>query len=115
MELVLDHITVDGDVDFDILLNNNKVGQLTISNDYDCYIVMAKAFVEFYTCEKSKIDANLEILFENLYDFINKHSEIVNLHEKPLLMLEDESIANRYAATHNLSRVPRWCGYYLNK
>lgn len=115
MELRLDYITLDGDLDFDILLNNHKVGQLTISNDYDSYIVMAKAFTDFYIYGRGKIDTNLEILFNNLYDYIDNHPNQVDLSQKPLLLLEDECIGNRYAITHNLARVPRWCGYYLKE
>ena len=115
MELRLDYITLDGDLDFDIILNTHKVGQLTISNDYDSYIVMARAYADFHIYGRGKIDTHLEVLFNDLFNFVEKHPELVDLSQKPLLLLEDENIGNRYAITHDLLRVPRWCGFYLKE
>jgi hypothetical protein len=115
MELSLEYVTLDGDIEFDIMNKTTKVGELTISNNYDCYIVSAKAKSNFHIINKGKVDDNLELLFNDLMNFIRKHPELMDINEKPIILLEDETIVNRYAIVNSLNRVPRFCGFYLNK
>ena len=114
MELRLEYI-MEGYIELDIMNGTTKVGEMTISNNYDCYTVSAKADYNFHIVNKGKVDDNLKLLFEDLLGFIRKHPELMDINEKPLLLIEDEVIVNRYAIVNNLERVPRFCGFYLNK
>ena len=94
IELVLDYVTMDNDLFFDINSGNKKVAEMSISNDLDSYVIM------------------INELFEKIYDFIEQY-DLIDQYDKPVLLLEDEDIASRYAINNDLRRVPRYCGFYL--
>lgn len=102
-------ITVDGTYEFDIVDNKKVLGQLDIEDNYDYYIVRIESSNAFYTYnKKNSTNQKVNQVFESLDEWVRQN----DLYDKPMLLAEDEKIANYYAATHNLIRVPRWYGFY---
>lgn len=112
IELVLDYVTIDNDLFFDINSGNKKVAEMSISNDIDSYVIMLKAYTDFHLKYQKCMDDAINELFEKIYDFIEQYN-LVDQYNKPVLLLEDEDIASRYAINNDLRRVPRYCGFYL--
>lgn len=112
MNLVVDYISIDDDVYLDINKGQRKIGEITISNDLDCHIVMIKAYSDFHIEYNQKIDKAIDHLFSLIYSYIQS-SSFIDPFNKQVLLLEDENIANRFAINNDLKRVPRYCGFYL--
>ena len=108
MKLVLNYESIDGDYYFDILESNKKVGELSIETYDDSYQVKAEAYSNFYTVKNKSIVQKVEEIFM----LLDKQRELLDLFDRPILLVEDESIINLYAVQHNLLRVPRWYGYF---
>ena len=112
LRLVQQYVSLDGDVFLDINKGQKKVGEITISNDMDCYVVMTNAYTDFHIAYSDKMDNTIDFLFGLIFSYIQS-SSYVDPFNKQVLLLEDENIASRYAINHDLKRVPRYCGFYL--
>ena len=112
LKVTLDYVSLTGDYYFNIKCGNKEVGEIELMDFPDSYTISIKAYTSFLTLYKNKMDDAINSLFEQLYDYIETNMFTV-FEDKSLLLLEDEIIANRYAITHNLKKVPRYCGFYL--
>ena len=110
MKLVFEYLTLNDVMHFNIMNDNKQVGELYAIKNLDCYVIQAKPYVDFYLINQ-KLDDKLNELFENLFEIIDVDPFFDS--DLPILLLEDESIANRYAIVHNLRKVPRYNGFYL--
>ena len=112
MNLVVDYISMDDDVYLDINKGQRKIGEITISNDLDCHVVMIKAYSDLHIEYNKQMDKAIDHLFSLIYSYIQS-SSFIDPFNKQVLLLEDENIANRFAINNDLRRVPRYCGFYL--
>lgn len=112
LNLVQKHISLDNDVFLDINKREEKIGEITISNDLDCYVVMINAFKEFNIEYENNMDNAIDHLFRLIFSYIQAYSHI-DPFKKPVLLLEDANVASKYAVKHDLKKVPRYCGFYL--
>ena len=102
-------ITPENTYVFDIVDNKTILAELVIDDNDDYYIIRIEANENFYMYNtKNLTNQKVNQIFIELNNWIKEH----NLFDKPLLLAEDENIANYYATTHSLMRVPRWYGYY---
>lgn len=109
IDLVLDYITMENNLFFNILYKDKKLGEVCITNDSDCYVVMIDAYKDF---RKKHYDDRTEALFDKIFYFVD-HYDFIDRFNKPVLLLEDDYVASKYAVDHDLKRVPRYCGFYL--
>lgn len=108
MNIELEYKTLNDVRLFKIMNDNRQVGEFSITEWDDSYTLSFKVYVDFYLINKG-LDDKLDVLFNNIFKYTATELDS----NKPLLLLEDESIANRYAITHNLRKVPRYNGFYL--
>ena len=108
MNIELEYKTLNDVSLFKIMNDNRQVGEFYITEWDDSYTLSFKVYVDFYLI-KQGLDDKLDVLFNNIFKYTATELDS----NKPLLLLEDESIANRYAITHNLRKVPRYNGFYL--
>lgn len=95
---------------FNIIDNNKELGELIIDDNDDYYIIQIEANDSFYTYDTNhSTNQKVNEVFIELDNWIHQN----NLFDKPYLLAEDERVANYYAVTHNLIRVPRWYGWYF--
>jgi hypothetical protein len=112
LKIILNYVSLTDDFYFDIKYNNKEIGQIELMNYPDSYTISIKAYTSFLISCKGKMDDAINSLFEQLCDYIEANMFTL-FEDKQFLLLEDEIIANRYAITHNLRKVPRYCGFYL--
>lgn len=114
MKLVLDYVSLEGDIYFEIRRKKNEqIGEIEVMNFPDSYTVSVKAYKEFFGLKETQIDVALDCLFEDLFNTIESNV-LIFFENKHVLLLEND-IANRYAKKHKLEPVPRYCGYFLYK
>jgi hypothetical protein len=103
-------ITPENTYVFNITDNNKILGELNIDDYEDYYVIQIEANDDFYTYDNNhSTNQKVNQVFIELDNWIQNN----NLFDKPYLLAEDERVANYYAVTHNLIRVPRWYGWYF--
>jgi hypothetical protein len=113
IDLRYEYETIDGDYIFDIVNDKRKIGELILENNYDAYVIKATAYTDFYILNKDmSVNQKVNAVFESL-DTILEQLDLD--YDKPILLAEDESIANYYAIQNNLRKVPRWYGFYYEE